>query len=227
MGFEPILICFRSQVGTGGMDSKVMAATWAMDRGVSVVICNGMQEKAVKTIVGGRKVGTFFTESVAGSSNSVEAMAENGNRNCRIDGGCCGADGVTRRTVHLFLVNWWLHIKTAINFHLARIGSRKLQTISAAERAAAVNTLADLLTSKQQRILEANALDLAEATKAGIAKPLLSRLSLSAAKLNNLATGLRQIADSSEKVSYCYNTHRGCKQMKTFISLRRRLLGEC
>lgn len=97
--------------------------------------------------------------------------------------------------------NWWLHIKSVINFNLARIGSRKLQTVSATERAAAVNTLADLLTSKQQRILEANAADLAEATKAGLAKPLLSRLSLSAGKLNNLATGLRQIADSSEKVS--------------------------
>lgn len=66
------------QVGTGGMDSKVMAATWAMDRGVSVVICNGHQEKAIKTIVGGRKVGTFFTESFAGATTSVESMAENG-----------------------------------------------------------------------------------------------------------------------------------------------------
>lgn len=96
--------------------------------------------------------------------------------------------------------NWWLHIKSVINFNLARIGSRKLQTVSATERAAAVNTLAELLTSKQERILDANATDLAEATKAGLAKPLLSRLSLSAGKLNNLATGLRQIADSSEKV---------------------------
>ena len=64
------------------MDSKVSAATWAMDRGVSVVICNGMQEKAIKTIVGGRKVGTFFTESLAGAGNSVESMAENG-ESCR------------------------------------------------------------------------------------------------------------------------------------------------
>lgn len=95
-----------------------------------------------------------------------------------------------------------VHIKTVINFHLARIGSRKLQTISAGERAAAVNTLADLLTSKQHQILDANATDLAEATKAGLAKPLLSRLSLSAGKLNNLATGLRQIADSSHRVSF-------------------------
>lgn len=109
--------------------------------------------------------------------------------------------------------NWWLHIKSVINFNLARIGSRKLQTVSARERAAAVNTLADLLTSKQQRILEANAADLAEATKAGLAKPLLSRLSLSAGKLNNLATGLRQIADSSEKVSVL----RGCRYL--FVSV--------
>lgn len=72
------------------MDSKVSAATWAMDRGVSVVICNGMQEKAIKAIVGGRKVGTFFTESVAGPSNSVESMAENGNKSLRMN---CGGRG--------------------------------------------------------------------------------------------------------------------------------------
>lgn len=60
------------------MDSKVSAATWALDRGVSVVICNGTQEKAIKTIIGGRKVGTFFTENVHGALTSVETSAENG-----------------------------------------------------------------------------------------------------------------------------------------------------
>lgn len=119
--------------------------------------------------------------------------------------------------VQNLLVNWWSHVKTVINFNLARIGSRKLQTISAAERAAAVNVLADLLTNKQQRLLEANATDLAEATKAGLAKPLLSRLSLSSGKLNSLATGLRQIADSSEKVIIdrrmpgCMSGGHGCR----------------
>lgn len=69
----------KSKVGTGGMDSKVNAATWALDRGVSVVICNGMLDKAIKTILSGRKVGTFFTEStISGSSVSTEVMAENG-----------------------------------------------------------------------------------------------------------------------------------------------------
>lgn len=60
------------------MDSKVKAATWALDRGVSVVICNGMQEKAIKTIIGGRKVGTFFTESTDGFTTPVEELAESG-----------------------------------------------------------------------------------------------------------------------------------------------------
>lgn len=68
----------KSKVGTGGMDSKVNAATWALDRGVSVVICNGMQEKAIKTILAGRKVGTFFTETNLGGSIPTEVVAENG-----------------------------------------------------------------------------------------------------------------------------------------------------
>lgn len=68
------------QVGTGGMDSKVNAATWALDRGVSVVICNGAQDKAIKAIIAGRKVGTFFTENAAGGPTPVDTLAENGKK---------------------------------------------------------------------------------------------------------------------------------------------------
>lgn len=148
----------KSKVGTGGMDSKVKAATWALDRGVSVVICNGMQEKAIKTIIGGRKVGTFFTESTDGFTTPVEELAES-----------------------------------------AREGSRQLQTLTPEQRASAVHTLADLLVSKEQFILDANAKDLSDAQRNGLAKPLMSRLSLSTGKLKNLSVGLKQIADSSHK----------------------------
>lgn len=61
------------------MDSKVNAATWALDRGVNVVICNGTQDKAIKTIIAGRKVGTFFTETATGGPTPVDTLAENGN----------------------------------------------------------------------------------------------------------------------------------------------------
>ncbi|XP_057662948.1 delta-1-pyrroline-5-carboxylate synthase [Diorhabda carinulata] len=146
----------KSKVGTGGMDSKVNSATWALDRGVSVVICNGTLDKAIKTILSGRKVGTFFTEHSLCGSVSSEVVAEN-----------------------------------------ARIGSRILASLSPDQRVSCVHTLADLLISKQATILDANQKDLQESAKVGLAKPLLSRLSLTPAKLKNLSIGLKQIADSS------------------------------
>lgn len=77
-----------------------------------------------------------------------------------------------------------------------------MQSLTPAERAASINSLADLLLSKQSLILDANEKDISEATKNGLAKPLLSRLSLTPAKLKSLSTGLKQIAESSHKVGY-------------------------
>lgn len=76
-----------------------------------------------------------------------------------------------------------------------------MQALTAGQRATAVNNLADLLVSREKYILEANAKDLVEAQKSGLAKPLLSRLSLTSAKLKNLSIGLKQIAEDSHKVS--------------------------
>lgn len=140
------------------MDSKLNAATWALDRGVSVVICNGSQDNAIKQIVGGRKIGTFFTETNTGSV-PADFLAEN-----------------------------------------ARSGCRVLQNLTPAQRAECVNTLADLLISKQQFILDANEKDVAEAQRTGLAKSLLSRLSLTPQKLRGLSAGLKQIAESSHNI---------------------------
>ena len=48
---------------------------------MSVVICNGMQEKAIKNILSGRRLGTFFTEDrgeTIVNAPVVEILAENG-----------------------------------------------------------------------------------------------------------------------------------------------------
>jgi len=37
-----------------------------------------MQEKAIKSIVAGRKIGTFFTNAPSTSAATVETLAENG-----------------------------------------------------------------------------------------------------------------------------------------------------
>jgi hypothetical protein len=71
----------------------------------------------------------------------------------------------------------------------ARNGSRILQGLAPEERATCIYTLADLLLSKEKEMLEANSKDLEEATNSGLSKPLLSRLSLTPAKLKSLAIG--------------------------------------
>ncbi|CAF0842836.1 unnamed protein product [Adineta steineri] len=53
----------RSSVGTGGMESKVKCASWALDHNVGVVISNGQYDKAILNIVDGKKIGTFFTKT--------------------------------------------------------------------------------------------------------------------------------------------------------------------
>ena len=72
----------KSNVGTGGMNSKVKAATWALDRGTSVVICNGLKQGLVNSVVQGRKVGTFFTHH-NDSGLAVEVLAKNARKGCR------------------------------------------------------------------------------------------------------------------------------------------------
>ncbi len=67
----------KSRVGLGGMESKVKSAAWALDRGVSVVICNGTEELAISKIFAGKRVGTFFTQ-FKHETVSVQSLASNG-----------------------------------------------------------------------------------------------------------------------------------------------------
>ena len=72
----------KSRVGLGGMESKIKAAEWALDHGVATVICNGHQDHAIRDIVAGKRVGTFFTKDVQLSAPvEVQAMqAREGSR---------------------------------------------------------------------------------------------------------------------------------------------------
>lgn len=76
---EKIAFGEKSRVGLGGMESKIKSAAWALDRGVSVVICNGHEDDAISNIINGKRVGTFFT-NVQEKTISAQTMAQNGKR---------------------------------------------------------------------------------------------------------------------------------------------------
>lgn len=67
----------KSNVGTGGMESKIAAASWALEHDCSVVICNGQQENAITDTINGKQIGTFFSydENAQESTMSKELLA--------------------------------------------------------------------------------------------------------------------------------------------------------
>ncbi|XP_070539725.1 delta-1-pyrroline-5-carboxylate synthase-like isoform X2 [Ptychodera flava] len=66
----------KSRVGLGGMESKVKAAQWALDRGTSVVIANGTTlDNTIMKVINGRKIGTFFTNAKE-AGMTVEMQAQ-------------------------------------------------------------------------------------------------------------------------------------------------------
>ncbi|MDQ6629861.1 MAG: glutamate-5-semialdehyde dehydrogenase [Pseudomonadota bacterium] len=77
---------------------------------------------------------------------------------------------------------------------MARAASRTLAASSLAARNAALRDLAGRLRSCGPHLMQANAADLAAATAAGLASPLLDRLGLDAKAIATMAEGCEQIA---------------------------------
>ncbi|XP_072335874.1 delta-1-pyrroline-5-carboxylate synthase isoform X2 [Scyliorhinus torazame] len=82
---------------------------------------------------------------------------------------------------------------------MARTDGRVLASLHPDQRADIIHRLADLLTDNRDEILKSNKRDMEKAVALGqLSQPLLKRLSLTTAKLNSLAIGLRQIAASAQ-----------------------------
>ncbi|TKS89679.1 Delta-1-pyrroline-5-carboxylate synthase [Collichthys lucidus] len=82
---------------------------------------------------------------------------------------------------------------------MARNTGRTLASLHPDQRSEIICYLAELLTERKEEILAANKMDMDLAANAGHLPPaMLNRLSLSPAKLNSLAIGLRQIAVAAQ-----------------------------
>ncbi len=82
----------------------------------------------------------------------------------------------------------------------AKAASRRLATLSADVKNAALTAIADALEASAERIREANDADLAEARASGLAAPLLKRLSFQGHKVADAAAGLRSLRGLPEPV---------------------------
>ncbi|KXP06622.1 glutamate-5-semialdehyde dehydrogenase [Tsukamurella pseudospumae] len=76
----------------------------------------------------------------------------------------------------------------------ARAASKQLITLTTEQKNAALHAAADALLANKDRILAANAEDVARARAAGTEESLIDRLALNAARVDGIASGLRQVA---------------------------------
>ena len=82
----------------------------------------------------------------------------------------------------------------------AHLASRLLATASTAQKDDALAGAADLLVARSADILEANAIDVARAQTEGATPTVVDRLRLSEAKVEAMASGLRQVAALADPV---------------------------
>lgn len=82
----------------------------------------------------------------------------------------------------------------------ARVASRALALLPTAAKDAALHSAADAIGAHTDRILAANAEDLAAARAAGTPAAMLDRLALDATRVDGIAAGLRQVAGLPDPV---------------------------
>lgn len=82
----------------------------------------------------------------------------------------------------------------------ARAASRPLAIASAERKHAALIAMADAIKRKQEIILQANAIDMANAEEAGLSPAMIDRLKLTPERIRAIADGIRTIADLRDPV---------------------------
>ena len=82
----------------------------------------------------------------------------------------------------------------------AKAASRVLATASTSQRNDALLAAAALLCERSTEVLDANALDIANAESEGVSSTVIDRLRLTAARVEAMAAGLRQVAGLADPV---------------------------
>lgn len=88
----------------------------------------------------------------------------------------------------------------------ARLANRTLVAASNDLRSAALYKISGELTKQSDRILAANALDMAAADQSGMAESMKDRLLLTAKRIEGMADGMRQVADLPDPLGRTINS---------------------
>jgi glutamate-5-semialdehyde dehydrogenase len=86
---------------------------------------------------------------------------------------------------------------------LAKAAAREMAVLSTVDKNKALRMMADRLDAEQDKILSANAIDIAAGEKKGLSAALLDRLRLTPERIAGMVEGLRQVAALPDPVGEC------------------------
>ncbi|KAL7518688.1 hypothetical protein ACHAWX_003500 [Stephanocyclus meneghinianus] len=178
----------KSLHGRGGMESKITAAQFAVEKGSkcqACVVCNGDDMNAIRSVVSGggdgeeSVKGTLF--ATPGSELEKMALLEMQEMNKS------SSDSISNEARTMATT--------------ARSQARNLQNLTYPDRQAILHAIADELQSQKEELLQANQLDLENAARDGTPDVLVKRLKLTEEKLKTLSDGIRQIASQPDPLN--------------------------
>eukprot|EP00934_Nitzschia_sp_Nitz4_P001756 Nitzschia sp. Nitz4//scaffold55_size114948//103114//105701//NITZ4_003926-RA/size114948-processed-gene-0.243-mRNA-1//-1//CDS//3329554605//1756//frame0 len=168
----------KSSQGRGGMGSKIDAASYAVSDGSSCVACvvaSGANLDTIRSVFGpADKYGPAGTLFLTPGSPLEKQALDDLNQAKELDA------NVSQEARDKAMA--------------ARAEARKLQAMPHSVRRDILEAVATALKEREAEIMAANQIDVDAAEKDGVALVLKKRLKLTEAKLETLATGLRQLA---------------------------------
>ena len=90
----------------------------------------------------------------------------------------------------------------------ARTAARHLALLSRAEKDCFLEAMADALLERQEEVIQANRLDMARGREKGLTEAMLDRLELTPRRIEDMATGLRDVAGLPDPVGRVDSTWR-------------------
>eukprot|EP00522_Entomoneis_paludosa_P008792 CAMPEP_0172446836 /NCGR_PEP_ID=MMETSP1065-20121228/6319_1 /TAXON_ID=265537 /ORGANISM="Amphiprora paludosa, Strain CCMP125" /LENGTH=794 /DNA_ID=CAMNT_0013198025 /DNA_START=63 /DNA_END=2447 /DNA_ORIENTATION=+ len=187
---QSVEIGAKSAQGRGGMAAKIQAAYSAVQPGSTCsacVVAAGSNLNAIRSTLGTKyspdrpSQGTLFC--TPGSDLEAQAVKD--------------ANMVSDESKQQQAESTDDNVseEARLKATAARTQARKLQAMPYEVRQTILRAIAQALLDRQDELLAANAIDVDAAAKDGIGSVLQKRLKLTPAKLETLASGLRQIAD--------------------------------
>lgn len=190
-----------TELGTGGMATKIEAAKIATCAGADMVIADGHNIYTINDIMAGKKIGTLFLSEDKEyiGENEYAPAREEFRRKAKRRKKSIFAKRIFRNIVRHAREELQMSYMQVIGKRAKEV-SKTVQFLGQIEKNEGLRSVARELRLQTPYILQANAIDVAKARDEGMKPSLIDRLLLTSQRINGMAEGLEQVAELDDPI---------------------------